>query len=70
MLPFVNVSGDANQEHFNEGLTANIMTELSRIPGLFLIGEGSMLTYTATSAKPREVARELGVRHPAAGGEG
>ena len=63
VLPFVNMSGDTTQEHFNDGLTFNIMTELSRLPGPFLIGEDSMFTYKSTAAKTREVARELGVRH-------
>jgi adenylate cyclase len=63
VLPFVNMSGDATEDHFGDGLTANIMTELSRLPGLFLIGQDSMFTYKSTGAKPREVARELGVRH-------
>jgi adenylate cyclase len=63
VLPFVNMSGDATEDHFGDGLTANIMTELSRLPGLFLIGQDSMFTYKSTGAKPREVALELGVRH-------
>lgn len=63
VLPFVNMSGDTTQEHFNDGLTFDIMTELSRLAGLFLIGEDSMFTYKSTGAKPREVARELGVKH-------
>ncbi len=63
VLPFVNMSSDTTQEHFNDGLTLNIMTELSRLPDLFLIGQDSMFTYKSTAAKPREVARELGVRH-------
>ena len=63
VLPFINMTGDPTQEHFSDGLTANIMTELSRLPDLFLIGEDSMFTYKATAAKPRRVARELGVKH-------
>ena len=63
ILPFVNMSGDPSQEYFNDGLSQDIMTELSRLPGLFLIGEDAMFTYKDTGAKPRDVARELGVRH-------
>jgi adenylate cyclase len=63
VLPFVNMSGDPTQEYFNDGLFNDIMTELARIPGLFAIGSDAMYTYKSTAAKPRDVARELGVRH-------
>jgi adenylate cyclase len=63
VLPFVNMSGDTTQEYFNDGLFDDIMTELARIPDLFVIGQDAMNTYKATAAKPGEVARELGVRH-------
>jgi adenylate cyclase len=63
VLPFVNMSGDPTQEYFNDGLFNDIMTELARIPGLFVIGQDAMYTYKSTAAKPRDVARELGVRH-------
>ena len=63
VLPFANLNGDPTQEHFSDGLTIDIMAELVRIPGLFLIGQDSMFTYKDTAARPREVARELGVRH-------
>jgi TolB-like protein len=63
VLPFANLNGDPTQEYFSDGLTIDIMAELVRIPGLFLIGQDSMFTYKDTAAKPREVAQELGVRH-------
>jgi adenylate cyclase len=63
VLPFLNMNGDPTQDHFSDGLTIDIMAELVRLPGLFLIGEGSMFTYKATGARPSEVGRELGVRH-------
>ena len=63
VLPFYNLNGDPTQEFFSDGLTMDIMAELVRIPGLFLIGQDSMFTYKGTAAKPREVAREIGVRH-------
>ena len=63
VLPFANLNGDPTQEYFSDGLTVDIMAELVRIPGLFLIGQDSMFTYKDTAARPREVARELGVRH-------
>ena len=63
VLPFINMSGDTTQEHFNDGLTLNIMTQLSTLPGLFLIGADSMFTYKSTGVTPLEAARELGVRN-------
>lgn len=63
VLPFVNMNGDPTQEYFSDGLTQDIMADLVRIPGLFLIGQDSTFTYKSTAAKPRDVARELGVRH-------
>jgi adenylate cyclase len=63
VLPFANLNGDPTHEHFSDGLTVDIMAELVRIPGLFLIGEDSAFTYKDTAARPREVAGELGVRH-------
>jgi adenylate cyclase len=62
VLPFANLNGEPTQEYFSDGLTIDIMAELVRIPGLFLIGQDSMFTYKNTAAKAREVARELGVR--------
>ncbi len=63
VLPFANLNGDPTEEYFSDGLTVDIMAELVRIPGLFLIGQDSMFTYKDTAVRPREVARELGVRH-------
>ena len=63
VLPFVNLSGDTTQEHFCDGLTLNILTQLSALPGLFVIGADAMFTYKSTGVRPRDVARELGVGH-------
>ena len=63
VLPFHNLTGDRTQDYFSDGLTLDILAELVRLPGLFLISQTSMFTYKATGTKPREVAQELGVRH-------
>jgi TolB-like protein/tetratricopeptide (TPR) repeat protein len=68
VLPFLNMSGDPAQESFSDGLTHDILEALVKIPGLFLISHASMTTYKATGAQPRDVARELGVRHVLEGG--
>ncbi len=63
VLPFFNMNGDPTQDYFADGLTMDIMAELVRLPRLLLIGQDSTFTYKATGAKPRDVGRELGVRH-------
>jgi adenylate cyclase len=63
VLPFVSMGGDRAEDYFVDGVFEDIMTELARIPGLFVIGWGAMNTYRHTATSPREVARELGVRY-------
>jgi adenylate cyclase len=63
VLPFYNLNGDPMREYFSEGLTHDITDELVRIPGLFVVGIDSMFSYKGTAARPRDVAREVGVRH-------
>jgi adenylate cyclase len=63
VLPFFDMSGDPTQEYFSNGLSFDIMTELTRIPGLFVIAGDATFAYRRSGARPVEVARELGVRH-------
>ncbi len=63
VLPFDNVSGDATQEYFSDGLTDNINTALSRLPGMFVIARNSTFTYKGRAVKVQQVAEELGVRY-------
>jgi TolB-like protein/Flp pilus assembly protein TadD len=63
VLPFANVSGDTEQEYFADGMSEDLITELARIPGLFVIGRGTSFAYKGKSVAAREVGRELGVRH-------
>jgi adenylate cyclase len=63
VLPFVNMSGDAEQEYFSDGITEDIITDLSKISGLFVPSRNSSFTYKGTPVKVETVARELGVRH-------
>jgi len=63
VLPFVNMSGDRAEAYFVDGVFEDVMTELARIPGLFVVGWGAMNTYRENTTSPREVARELGVRY-------
>jgi adenylate cyclase len=63
VLPFANVSGDAEQEYFADGMSEDLITELARIPELFVIGRGSSFAYKGKNVAAREIGRELGVRH-------
>ncbi|MGQ0565115.1 MAG: adenylate/guanylate cyclase domain-containing protein [Gemmobacter sp.] len=63
VLPFTSMSADPEHEHFVDGLTEDLITDLSRIPGLFVIARNSTFAYKGRSVDARQVARELGVRH-------
>ena len=63
ILPFVNMSGDPEQEYFTDGITEDIITELSRFHELFVIARNSTFTYKGRAVDVRVVAGELGVRY-------
>jgi len=63
VLPFVNMSGDSEQEYFSDGMTEDIITDLSRISGLFVAARNSSFTYKGAAVRVDKVARELGVRY-------
>lgn len=63
VLPLANLSGDPDQEYFTEGLTDSLTTDLSRIPGSFVIARSSAFTYKGMAADVKQVGRELGVRY-------
>ena len=63
VLPFTNMSGDPEQEYFTDGVTEDIITELSRFHSLFVIARNSTFTYKGKAADVRQVAKELGVRY-------
>jgi adenylate cyclase len=63
VLPFVNMSGDPEQEYFSDGITEEIITALSKIPKLFVIARTSSFKYKGKEVDVRTVGRELGVRH-------
>ncbi len=62
VLPFENMSGDPEQEFFADGITEDILTELSRFRDLFVISRTSAFKYKGKALNIREVARELGVQ--------
>jgi TolB-like protein len=63
VLPFQNMSGDAEQEYFVDGMVEDIITGLSRIKWLFVIARNSSFAYKGKSPDIRQVGRELGVRY-------
>ena len=63
VLPFVNISGDPEQEYFSDGMTEDVITSLSKRSGLFVIARNSVFTYKGRAVRPEQVSRELGVRY-------
>lgn len=63
VLPFANLSGDAGEEYFCDGISEEIITELARFHWLFVIARNSTFTYKGRAVDVRTVARELGVRY-------
>ena len=63
VLPFVNLSGDPEQDYFSDGITEQIITCLSKVPKLFVIARNSTFTYKGKPERVQQVSRELGVRY-------
>ncbi len=63
VLPFVNMSADPEQEYFSDGLTEDLITDLSRISSLFVIARNTVFTYKGKAVKVEEIGKELGVRY-------
>ena len=63
VLPFINMSGDPEQEYFSDGITEDIITALSRLHWFFVIARNSTFTYKGKSVDVKYIGRELGVRY-------
>ena len=63
VLPFRNLSGDPEQEYFSDGITEDIITDLSRISGLFVIARNSTFSFKNRQATTEVVSDELGARY-------
>jgi len=61
VLPFDNMSGDPEQEYFSDGITEDIITDLSKVSGLLVIARNTAFTYKGKAVKVQQVAQELGV---------
>jgi adenylate cyclase len=63
VLPFNNMSGDSEQEYFSDGITEDIITDLSKISGLSVVARHTAFTYKNRPVNVQEVGRELGVAY-------
>lgn len=63
VLPFVNISGDPEQIYFADGLTEDLITDLSKIPDLFVIARNSSFAFRDSPKNLTDIGRELGVAH-------
>jgi TolB-like protein len=63
VLPFQNMTGDAEQEYFVDGMVEEITTAIARLPWLFVIARNSSFTYKGKAANVKQVAQQLGVRY-------
>ena len=63
VLPFANISGDAKQDYFVDGMIESLTTDLSRIAGSFVIARNSAFSYKGKSPDVRQVGRDLNVRY-------
>lgn len=63
VLPFTNMSGDSEQEYFSDGITEDIITELSRFPIMFVVARHSSFAFKGQRVNLKEVGKRLGVRY-------
>jgi adenylate cyclase len=63
VLPFTNMSADPEQEYFSDGITEDLITDLSKISELFVVARNATFTYKGKAVMPQQVANDLGVRH-------
>src|SRR5437870_5580462 len=61
VLPFINMSGDPEQEYFSDGITEDIITDLSKVSGLFVVARNTAFTYKGKPVKVQQVGQELAV---------
>ena len=60
VLPFTNMSNDPEQEFFSDGITEDIITDLSKVSGLFVLGRNTVFTYKGKAVNLERIAKELG----------
>ena len=68
VLPFANLSGDPDQEYFADGITEDLIADVSRFPGSFVVARNTAFTYKGQPVDARQVGHDLGVRYVLEGG--
>ncbi len=68
VLPFNNMSGDPDQEYFGDGITEDLITDLSKISGLFVVARNTSFTYKGKAVKAQQVSQDLGINFILEGG--
>ena len=63
VLPFTNISGDSEQEYFSDGITDDLITDLSKVSGLFVIARNSSFIFKGKATNVTQVGKALGVRY-------
>ena len=63
VLPFTNMSADPEQEYFSDGITEDLITDLAKISGLFVVSRNAVFRYKDKPVKPDQVSQDLGVRY-------
>jgi TolB-like protein/DNA-binding winged helix-turn-helix (wHTH) protein/predicted Zn-dependent protease len=63
VLPLINLTGDRQEEYFSDGITDDLITALSRLPGLLVIARASTFTYKGKTAKLQDVGKDLGAKY-------
>ena len=61
VLPFINMSGDPEQEYFSDGITEDIITDLSKVSGLFVVARNTVFTFKGKTVEVQQAAKHLGV---------
>jgi len=61
VLPFINMSGDPEQEYFSDGITEDVITDLSKVSGLFVVARNTAFTYKGKSVEVQQIAKHLRV---------
>jgi len=61
VLPFINMSGDPEQEYFSDGITEDIITDLSKVSGLFVVARNTAFTFKGKTVEAPQAAKHLGV---------
>lgn len=63
VLPFANMSGEAEQEYFSDGISEDIITDLSKVSALSIVARNTAFTFKGATVDVKEVVRQLGVTH-------